>query len=224
MSDLIQSGQHPDADQLSAFVEHVLPAHEREETLAHLAVCPHCRSIVALSLPPVEDTAIPHPKPVRRPWLSGWNLAWSATAAIAALVLAGVYIRNSFIVSNHVPPTQMAQSRPPSQKPAPPSSPPPQTAQGSSASPVAKIIPKQEAITPLHINGRNIRRLGVPGRRLIRLSGQSVEQLTAIFSRRACSGSSGAAFHYCLRCRSEPPNGKRRSRRRFYSRSSAGHG
>jgi Carboxypeptidase regulatory-like domain/Putative zinc-finger len=92
MSELLQSGQHPDADQLSAFVEHVLPAHEQEETLAHLAVCSACRSIVALSLPPVEERPIP--LPARRPWMSGWNLVWSGTAALAAMVLVGVLLRN----------------------------------------------------------------------------------------------------------------------------------
>ena len=53
MSDLTQFGQHPDADQLTAFVEHALPPHEREQTLAHLATCEHCRAVVALSLPPL---------------------------------------------------------------------------------------------------------------------------------------------------------------------------
>ena len=121
MSELLQSGQHPDADQLSAFIEHALPAHEQEETLAHLAICPHCRNIVALSLPPAEELAKAGPAPVRRPWLSGWMMVWPAGAALAALVLAGIYIRNGLIVQSHVPPTQTAQSRPPEQaKPLPP--------------------------------------------------------------------------------------------------------
>jgi hypothetical protein len=113
MSELFQSGQHPDADQLSAFIEHALPAHEQEETLAHLASCPHCRGIVALSMPPAEELARPHLVPARRRWLSGWIMVWPAGAALAALVLAGIYIRNSLIVQSHVPPTQTAQSRPP---------------------------------------------------------------------------------------------------------------
>ncbi len=78
MSDLLQSGQHPDADQLSAFIEDALPAHEQEETLAHLATCSHCRSIVALSLPPTEVLAEAHPETVRRPWLSSWIMVWPA--------------------------------------------------------------------------------------------------------------------------------------------------
>jgi Carboxypeptidase regulatory-like domain/Putative zinc-finger len=110
MSELLQSGQHPDADQLSAFVEHVLPAHEQEETLAHLAVCSACRSIVALSLPAFEEQPIP--QPVRRPWLSGWNLVWSGTAALAAMVLTGVLLRNDSSVPSHVPPAQTAQEVP----------------------------------------------------------------------------------------------------------------
>jgi hypothetical protein len=113
MSELLQSGQHPDADQLTAFIEHALPAHEQEETLAHLAVCPHCRSIVALSMPPAEEMPQPHTGTARRPWLSGWMMVWPAGAALAALLLAGIYIRNGLIVQSQVPPTQSAQSRPP---------------------------------------------------------------------------------------------------------------
>jgi Carboxypeptidase regulatory-like domain/Putative zinc-finger len=110
MSELLQSGQHPDADQLSAFVEHVLPAHEQEETLAHLAVCSACRSIVALSLPAVEEQPIL--QPARRPWLSGWNLVWSGTAALAAMVLVGVLLHNDSSVPSHVPPAQTARAVP----------------------------------------------------------------------------------------------------------------
>ena len=119
MSELLQSGQHPDADQLSAFIEHALPAHEQEETLAHLAICPHCRSIVALSMPVADPLA---QETTRRPWLSGWMMVWPAGAALAALLLAGIYIRNGFVVEKHVPPTQTARSVPPAplkEEPAP---------------------------------------------------------------------------------------------------------
>ncbi len=121
MSELLQSGQHPDADQLSAFMEHALPAHEQEETLAHLAICPHCRSIVALSMPLVDPVPQPHPEPARRRWPAGWMIVWPAGAALAALILAGVYMRNALVVEKHVPPTQTAQSIPPAPlKEAPP--------------------------------------------------------------------------------------------------------
>ena len=58
MSEILQAGQHPDADQLNAFVEHTLPAHEQQQTLAHLAICPACRQIVALSLPPADESPV----------------------------------------------------------------------------------------------------------------------------------------------------------------------
>jgi hypothetical protein len=120
MSELLQSGQHPDADQLSAFIERALPAHEQEETLAHLAICPHCRSIIALSMPAADP--LPLQEPARRPWLSGRRMVWPAGAALAALILAGIYVRNGFVAEKHVPPTQTARSIPPAplkEEPAP---------------------------------------------------------------------------------------------------------
>jgi hypothetical protein len=113
MSDLLQSGQHPDADQLSAFIDHALPEHEREETLAHLAICPHCRSIVALSMPAAEELPQAHPEPVRSPWFSRWIMVLPAGAALAALVLGSIYVRNNLVVEKHVAPMQTAQSTPP---------------------------------------------------------------------------------------------------------------
>lgn len=140
MSELLQSGQHPDADQLSAFIERALPAHEQEATLAHLAICSHCRSIVALSMPAAEELPRPHIEPTRRPWLSGWMMVWPAGAALAALILAGIYIRNSFIVRSHVSSTQTAQSRPP--EPAAPLPPPLKLQKQRSAVPQAVPVPE----------------------------------------------------------------------------------
>jgi hypothetical protein len=111
MSELLQSGHHPDADQLNAFVENALPPHELEQTLAHLAICPDCREIVALSLPPVEQ---PLPRPARKPWFFRWNLAWPAVAAVAAVVLVIVFVRNITSTRNAVGvPTQVAISNSP---------------------------------------------------------------------------------------------------------------
>jgi hypothetical protein len=118
MSELLQSGHHPDADQLSAFVEHALPPHEQEQTLAHLAICPECRIIVSLSLPPVEESPEPQPAATRKPWFFGWSIAWLAAAAIAALVIV-FYVRNTAITKNSgTRPTQMAVSQPPVPLPA----------------------------------------------------------------------------------------------------------
>ena len=112
MSELFQAGQHPDADQLNAFVERALPAHEHQQTLTHLALCPHCRQIVALSLPPADESPILPPEPVRRRW---W--AWAGIPALAAIVLVIVFVRHEQrIVHQTSVLSQMADAR----KPAPP--------------------------------------------------------------------------------------------------------
>lgn len=99
MSELLQSGQqpgasgppdphgHPDADQLSAFMEQALPLHERDYVLAHLAVCPDCRETVAFALPPTAA-------PARKPWFTGWTVFLPAALALAALALFVVYINH----------------------------------------------------------------------------------------------------------------------------------
>jgi hypothetical protein len=114
MSELLQSGRHPDADQLSAFIEHALPAHEYQQTLAHLAECAHCRTIVSLSLPSVDEPPVLQAKPVRRSWFSGWNLAWPAVAAVLATLAAFVvYIHNTITPRRAGTTTQIAESHEP---------------------------------------------------------------------------------------------------------------
>jgi hypothetical protein len=83
MTITFKPGQHPDADQLSAFIEQALPVHERNGVLAHLAVCGDCRAVVAISLPEAP-LAAPVPE-VRRSWFSGWMVFMPAAAAVAAL-------------------------------------------------------------------------------------------------------------------------------------------
>jgi hypothetical protein len=120
MSEPLQSGYHPDADQLSAFIEHALPPHEQEQTLAHLAICPHCRSIVSISLPAIEESPKLQPESARKPWFFGWNLAWPAAAAVAGLALFIIHVHNPATThSNIAAPTQMATSHPPEPPPAP---------------------------------------------------------------------------------------------------------
>ncbi|HUD56977.1 MAG TPA: carboxypeptidase regulatory-like domain-containing protein [Terracidiphilus sp.] len=116
------SGQHPDADQMSAFVEHALPAHEREEMLAHLAVCPECRATVRLSQEAVEEVAeeieepvaVPVEVPKRRPWFAGWVVAWPVAGALAAMVVFAMYMRHEALVRRGAnEPTRLAESRAP---------------------------------------------------------------------------------------------------------------
>ncbi len=126
MRETIQFGrgsvQHPDADQMSAFVEHALPAHEREEMLAHLAVCPECRATVRLSQGSQEEVAEEVEEPVavaaevlkRRPWFAGWAVAWPVAGALAAMVALAIYMRHEALVRRGAgEPTQLAESRAP---------------------------------------------------------------------------------------------------------------
>jgi hypothetical protein len=132
MSELIQAGQHPDADQLNAFVEHALPAHEQQQTLAHLAVCPYCRQIVALSLPPGEELPTRQPEAVRHRWFPRWHPAWAGIPALAALILAVFFVRNSQRPVRQTPaPAQMADVRTPAPPPPPVASAPPETARNA---------------------------------------------------------------------------------------------
>jgi hypothetical protein len=104
-------GVHPDADQLSAFVEHVLPVHERNDLLAHLAACRDCRETVAMALPLAEvfertaaaAAAVPAAAviaaapinvaaPPRRAWFARWTILLPAAAAVAALGLFVAYV------------------------------------------------------------------------------------------------------------------------------------
>jgi hypothetical protein len=110
MSEYLQPGQHPDADQIGAFVEHALPAHERERIFDHLAVCPECRAIVARSLPPVDEPAKLLAEPARGRWLSGWNLAWSTAVVLAATIFFTIFVYHA--ATPRSAPGQLAVSRP----------------------------------------------------------------------------------------------------------------
>ncbi|MFZ0302338.1 MAG: carboxypeptidase regulatory-like domain-containing protein [Terracidiphilus sp.] len=118
MTITFKPGQHPDADQLSAFIEQALPAHERDGVLAHLAVCPDCRAVVALALPeePVAVVAAEPRRPsIERLWFSGWMVFLPAAAAVAALA---AFI---FFVHRQAPaPQQRAQIAPAPAATAPP--------------------------------------------------------------------------------------------------------
>jgi hypothetical protein len=120
MSELLQSGQypgasghHPDADQLSAFMEQALPAHERERVLAHLAICPDCRETVVLSLPHLEAPPAPATKPARNWWFFGWPVFVPAAFALAALSFFAVYVHRANTGGAIATQSQMAASQPP---------------------------------------------------------------------------------------------------------------
>ena len=153
MSDLLQTGHHPDADQLSAFVEHALPEHEQEQTLAHLAVCPACRQIAALSLPPADESAIPRPELTRKYWFLRWHLAWAAVPAVAALALFITFIRNGTPTARQTSaPAQIAAARPPASPavPATPGAP----AASNKQQPATTLAGGKALPAPRHLNQR----------------------------------------------------------------------
>lgn len=90
---MIQSGTHPDADMLTAFVEHSLPADERELILTHMSVCTRCREVAFLAQhaaepePPIvaAPSSIPIPKTLGR-WPGGWRWIWIPTGVFALMV------------------------------------------------------------------------------------------------------------------------------------------
>ena len=101
MSYLLQPGQHPDADQLNAFVENALPLHEGQQTLAHLAICADCREIVYLSQhSDFGEFAAPQAIAAHKPWFSGWKLAWPAAAALACGAIFTIHLHNTRLYKN----------------------------------------------------------------------------------------------------------------------------
>ena len=88
-----QPGVHPDADQLSVFVEGAATAREQERMLAHLAECSECRKAVFL-MQPHEETQRTTATPAKG-WMWRWLVPVGLPAAALACVLAAVlvYIR-----------------------------------------------------------------------------------------------------------------------------------
>jgi putative zinc finger protein len=93
MNPTIQSGMHPDADTLTAFVERLLPPDKREQVLAHMSTCARCREVTYLAQHAAEaesetlaaPASIPAQK-MRRGWLGGWRWAWVPASVFAVFV------------------------------------------------------------------------------------------------------------------------------------------
>jgi len=89
------TGEHPDANLLSAFVEHGLTERERAQVLDHLSRCADCRQIVALTTPELREeqlAAVPT-LAARRSWWRSPLLHWAAFTAAALVVLIAVGAR-----------------------------------------------------------------------------------------------------------------------------------
>jgi len=84
------AGSHPDADQMTAFVERSLGAREREQVLEHLARCADCREVVMLALPPEEAARLAEATPRFR-WFEWQSLRWAAVAATFVIAVSLVF-------------------------------------------------------------------------------------------------------------------------------------
>jgi hypothetical protein len=96
MSEHLNPGVHLDADSLSAFVEGVLPEHERAQCLAHLAGCSRCREVAFLAqVTPVAPAApVLVPAPLRQLWFRPLPLLAAAAAICVALLGTWLYMRS----------------------------------------------------------------------------------------------------------------------------------
>jgi photosynthesis system II assembly factor YCF48-like protein/putative zinc finger protein len=84
------SGNHPDADALTAFAERSLTERERSVVLEHMVHCRDCRDIVALALPAIEPVETATRAPARG-WLSWPVLRWGfAAAGVVAIAALGI--------------------------------------------------------------------------------------------------------------------------------------
>jgi len=85
-----QTGIHPDADQLSVFVEGAATSREQERMLLHLAECAECRKAVFL-MQPQEETQPAGRTPVKG-WIWGRLLPVGLPAAALACGLVAVLV------------------------------------------------------------------------------------------------------------------------------------
>ncbi len=91
MSEPLHPGLHPDPDSLNAFVEGVLPDHERMQCLAHLAECPRCREVVFLAQEPPPAPAAPRPVLARGRWFAPAPVLGAAVAVCMAVLAVWLY-------------------------------------------------------------------------------------------------------------------------------------
>jgi len=120
MSDHLQPGLHPDPDSLNAFIEGVLPEHERLQCLAHLAECPMCREVVYLAEEPMPSEPLPGPVVPER--LSFWKRWFTPIPALSAAMVLGTLVL-SFALYQHFKvapkaPEMVAMATHPSEQPA----------------------------------------------------------------------------------------------------------
>jgi hypothetical protein len=135
MSEQLQSGLHLDPDSLNAFIEGVLPEHERLQCLAHLGECSQCRQVVFLAREHQPAPAGSNPIPVWRRWFA--PVPALSAAAGACMVVLVVLLYLNYMTR---PPARdlVARARQSSPVPAPPYPKIPTEAQTATRRPTAK--------------------------------------------------------------------------------------
>ena len=86
---------HLDADSLNAFIEGVLPEHERAQCLAHLAECARCRDIVFLAQDVPVSPAASIPISTHWRWFQPIPLLAAAAAVCVAIIGTWLYLRSA---------------------------------------------------------------------------------------------------------------------------------
>lgn len=164
MSELLHHGNHPDADQLNAFAEHVMPEHERLETLAHLAECADCRQIVFLAQREQEvQVPLPRAVPGGTGWWRNWHNLWPVAAALTCGLLFAAFLQRRHAVdlpqksnialeaSAPVPPLQAHPPQP--VVPIPPPSSPPLSLKSSAPTKSASSLHPESAAPRVDVEG-----------------------------------------------------------------------
>lgn len=106
----LQPGIHPDADQLSVFVEGAATAREQEKMLAHLAECAKCRKAVFLMQPHQEPQRVAATPEKGWIWRRLVPVGLPVAALACALIAVLIYLRPHGAPAT---PQQMASVRQP---------------------------------------------------------------------------------------------------------------
>jgi hypothetical protein len=103
---VVEVGDHPDPDLLTAFAEQALAEQERFKVLAHLSRCSDCREVLAVAMPSLStaalatassiDTAIDTAR--RRSWFHWPAVRWGAAAACVVIVGSAVLMKRDVLM------------------------------------------------------------------------------------------------------------------------------